>query len=200
VAITESHTLITAPSESVLSLEEAKAQIKYEDPDGVDDDLIQSLAFAADRMAENKTNRAFMQATYEYVADQWPSWGIIKLWPGNLVSVTSVKYYNSENVLTTMSADDYEVNTRSKPGRIIISELPSLYDRFDAIVITYVVGYGAAGAEADVQRAAVPEDVKAWMKLNFATLYEHRQLFTDGQVQMGSIHTYADSLIYPYIL
>jgi uncharacterized phiE125 gp8 family phage protein len=199
VVITESHTLTIAPTESTLTLEEAKAQIKLEDSDGIDDALIESLCKAADRLAENKTGRSFMQATYEYVADQWACNDIIKLWPGNLVSVTSVKYYDSNNALTTLVAGtDYEVNKRSRPGRIIMINTPTLYDRHDAILVTYVVGYGAADASADEQRAAIEEDVKTWMKLNMATLYEHRQIFSDGQ--MSNIQTYADMLIYPYIL
>ena len=199
MTITESYNVVTPAAESVLTLDEAKAQLRMEDSDGIDDALIQSIARAADRMFENKTGRALMQASYEYVSDQWPCNGIIKLWPGNLVSVESVKYYDSNNVLQTMAeGTDYEVNKRSKPGRIILLESPSTYERHDAIQVLYTVGHGASGADTEAQRALVDEDIKAWLKLNLGTIYKHRELTTDDKI--GDIHSYADYLIYPYLL
>lgn len=197
--ITESYNVLTPASESVLTMEEARLQLRLDD-DGYEDSLIQSICKAADALAENRTSRAFMQSTHEYSANSWPCYtNEIRLWPGNLVRVNSVKYYDSNNVLQTLVADtDYQVNSRSKPGRIIMLETPSLYDRPDAVIVEYIAGYGAYEANADAQREAIPEDVKIWMKLNVATLWANRQLFTDEKI--GSIQTYADHFIYPYIL
>jgi uncharacterized phiE125 gp8 family phage protein len=199
--ITESYNLITPATESTITVEEARLQLRNEDDtERIDESLIQSLCFAADRMAENKTGRALMQATYEYAADSWPCHGVIKLWPGNLVAVASVNYRDSDNVEQTLvEGTDYEVNKRSMPGRVIMINMPSLKCRHDAIVITYTVGHGAADVEAEAQRALVPEDIKSWMKLQLATLYENRQLFTEG-MSLQSIQTYSDLLIYPYLL
>jgi uncharacterized phiE125 gp8 family phage protein len=200
VAIRASHTLKTAPAEPSITIEEAKLQLKLEEDFGDEDDLIETILFAADRMVENRTSRSLIQGVYEYVADQWDCNYCIKLWPGNLVEVASVEYWDTSNVLQTLSTNDYEVDTRSKPGRIWLKTTPSLYDRHDAILITYTVGYGASGDDAEAQRAAIPSDLKAWLKLQIATLYENRQVFLDGVIGLNSIQTYSDHLIFPYVL
>jgi uncharacterized phiE125 gp8 family phage protein len=192
-----SYRLSAAPSYTTLSLAEAKAQLRV---DGDDEDLlIQSLMKAVDQIAENKTNRAFMQAGYTMYSDCWQV--DFTLWPAPLVEVVSVEYYDRDNVLTTLDADNYIVYSDFVPGILSMKStatLPNLYDRKDAIIITYTSGYGSSGSAEGAQRSAVPESVRSWIKLNLSTLYEHRQLFTEGS--MGNIHTYADSLIYPYIL
>jgi uncharacterized phiE125 gp8 family phage protein len=193
-----SFTLKTPQSEYVLTLAEAKAQVKMED-DTVDDTLIEAALKAADQLAQDKTGRAFMQSTWEYVADSWDCNYEIKLWPAPLVEVVSVKYYDETNTEQTLSTSDYQVDSRSKPGRVLLKTTPSLYDRFDAITIEFVAGYGVADAEAEAQRALVPDPIKSWVKLNIATLYENRQLYSDT-VNLANILTYSDQLIFPYIL
>lgn len=192
--VVSSYRQTVAPADSMVTLAEAKVQLRV---DGTDEDsLIQSLCKAADQIAENKTGRAFMQSTYEYIADTWDEEIII--YPAPLVSVESVKYYDSDNVEQTLAADQYVVSVKPIPGVIKFLSMPSLYDRRDAVTITYKVGYGAAAADVAAQRSAIPEDVKSWVKINLTTLYENRQMFTANTV--GNIGTYTDTLIYPYLL
>jgi uncharacterized phiE125 gp8 family phage protein len=192
-----SYKLSTAPAYTTLSLTEAKLQLRVDGDD--EDTLIQSLMKAVDQIAENKTNRAFMQSGYTMYSDSWQC--DYTLWPAPLVTVASVKYYDSDNVLQTLDTSNYIVYSDFTPGILSIkttATLPTLYDRLDAVQITYTVGYGAVDATEDAQRAAVPESVRSWIKLNLTTLYEHRQLFTEGS--LANISTYADTLIYPYVL
>jgi uncharacterized phiE125 gp8 family phage protein len=183
----------TPPAYTTISLEEAKVQLRV---DGDSEDLlIQSLMKAADQIAENKTNRAFMQSGYTMYSSCWQC--NYTLWPAPLVEVESVQYYDSDNALQTLDPSSYIVYSDFLPGILSIKStatLPTLYDRLDAVQITYTVGCGGVDAVEGEQRDAVPESVKAWVKLNLTTLYENRQAFTDNT---GGI---MDSLIYPYIL
>lgn len=63
-----------------------------------------------------------------------------------LQSVTSVKYYDENNVLQTFDAANYRVHVR-KGGQGFLELLddvswPALYDRADAVQIEFVAGYG----------------------------------------------------------
>jgi uncharacterized phiE125 gp8 family phage protein len=193
------------------SLENARIQLKNEE-ENYDDALITALVKAAGELAENKTNRAFMQSTWLWTGFDFPCadyTGFFKLYPGPLVGVTSVKYYaKDEDTQTTMTVGtDYEVDTRSMPGRIrFLGSLPSVEDRFDAVEIVFTAGYGTVIGEEETaedfivrQQAALPPDAVAWMKMQLTNLYEFRQTIIQGQT-ISHLNTFADNLIYPYII
>lgn len=190
------------------TLSEARAQLKNEE-ETYDDALVTVLIKASLELAENKTNRAFMQSTWEWTGEDFPPSdcnGFFKLMPGPLVSVTSIKYYPSDggDQVTMTAGTDYEVDNRNIPGRIrFLENLPGVDDRFDAVEIVFVAGLTTADpTSTELQQAklgAEAPDVVAWMKLQLATLYEFRQVLMQGQ-SVANISTYTDNLIYPYII
>jgi uncharacterized phiE125 gp8 family phage protein len=186
---------------------DARVQLKNEE-DSFDDSLIDALVKASAELAENKTNRSFMQATYEWKGQFFPACdieGYVTLRPGPLVGVTSVKYYadGSASQTTMTPGTDYEVDTNSTPGRIrFLNSLPDVDDRTDAVEIIFVSGYGAAAANEATQQTALANAVPgvvAWMKIQLATLYKHREAIVAGQ-SVAHLNTFVDNLIYPYIL
>lgn len=206
VEILSSYTRTSAPG-APFPVAEGRVQLKNEE-ESFDDALITALIKAAGEMAEKRTGRAFMQSTWTCKLSDWKydCNDLFHLYPAPLVSVTSIQYYRaSDNTIQTLSTDDYRVHTSTEgPGFIeYLDDLPDLYDRVDAIVITFVAGYGASGANTEAQQAALPPDVVAWMKLQLATLYEYRSVYEkagSGGLGLANIQTYADTLIYPYII
>jgi uncharacterized phiE125 gp8 family phage protein len=185
------------------TLAEGRIQLKNEEV-SYDDALITALIKASGEMAENKTNRAFMQSTWQWTGIDFPPSdcnGFFKLEPGPLVSVTSIKYYPVDSeVLTTLDPSEYQVDTSSVPGRVrFLNSLPDVDDRYDAVQIVFVAGYGAVDSTEAAQQAALPPSVVAWMKLQLGQLYKFRELHVQGQ-PLYSITTFSDGLIYPYIL
>ena len=67
-----------------------------------------------------------------------------------VTSVSQIQYYDGDNVLQTLSTSNYIVDTKSKPGRIYVSDLEGTYTRPNAVEVTFVAGY------ADID--AVPEE------------------------------------------
>lgn len=210
MTIASSYRRTSAPG-MPFTLSEARVQLKNEE-ETYDDALVTALVKAAGEMAENKTNRAFMQSTWQWTGEDFPPsdcYGFFKLMPGPLVSVTSIKYYPSDGgaQVTMVAGTDYEVDNRNVPGRIrFLENLPDADDRYDAVEIVFVAGYATAqgeGESADAfltrQQAALPPDVVAWMKAQLATLYEYRQQLVAGKT-VANISTYMDTLIYPYII
>lgn len=119
-----------------------------------------------------------MQATWNLVLSDWclvNSSEYLELPVAPLVKVNSIQYYDSNNALQTLATSEYRIDAFSEPGRVqLFGTLPDVYDRSDAIIIEYVAGYGADGASAAAQQAAVPEDWKEVVKLLLADFYEYR--------------------------
>lgn len=156
-------TVTTAPATDVLTLAEAKAQLRISTSG--DDTLITSLNTAAGNLIEKRCRRAFVTQTLTLTLPDWPGDGI-ELPRPPLQSVTHVKYYTGDT-LTTLSSSTYHVETAPAPGRVTLKDgqsWPSIDTRPDAIEIQYVAGYGAQGV--------VPEQLKAAIRLQLESFWE----------------------------
>lgn len=82
-----------------------------------------------------------------------------------IVRVNSVKYFDGDNVLQTISPSNYYLTDEEVPELRFVSgfSVPTLYDRPDALRVEYVAGYDPAGSPPDDQAsyaAGVPESLK----------------------------------------
>lgn len=159
----------TAPAVEPLTVDLAAAHLRV---DGTgDEQLIEHLITAARRYCETAQGRAYITQTLELQLEDWPCGREIRLPRPPLQSVTSVKYTNSAGAETTWSSADYQVDTRSQPGRLVLGygkSWPTATLRpGGAIVVRYVAGYGLA--------AAVPETARQAMRLLIGHWYEHRE-------------------------
>lgn len=210
---------VTPPSDTPISLVDAKIHLRMIE-DSTEDGLIKALLKSATNMAEIRTNRALMQQTWEWRGVDFPglmwmlnyarySWpidvmidaeGYMRLRPGPLIGINSIKYWIS-NAQQTLIASQYIVDTGLHPGRFAFNgaALPSVDNRPDAVTINYTCGYGVVGNDIATQQAAVPEDIKTWIKLQLGTLYENRQTIA-GNRRIEDIETYASGILNPYIL
>jgi hypothetical protein len=77
--------------------------------------------------------------------DYWPNSDVIVLPFGQLISVTHVKYTNSDGDQSTFSASDYTVDNDSDPGRVVLNygeEWPSFTPQTsNPIEIQYICGW-----------------------------------------------------------
>jgi uncharacterized phiE125 gp8 family phage protein len=160
-------TLVTAPAVEPITLTEAKAHLRIDSTD--DDSYITALIVAARTIAEERTNRALITQTWDYVLDRFPCGNTITMRKPKLQSVTSITYIGSDDVTNTMSAADYIVDTDS--GRVVLGygkQWPTVVLRpASAIRIRFVAGYGLA--------VAVPQPLKQAIFFLVAHWYENRQ-------------------------
>jgi len=148
-------------------------------PQSVEDDYITSLIKTARRMIELHTNRRLITQTWDLVADQFPTTSNIVVPYPPLQSITSVKYYDVDSTVATFTSDDYEVDTYSEPGQIVLgygNSWPSTTLRTaNGIVIEYICGYGDAATD-------VPDMYKQAIKILAAEMYEHREAGLVGTI------------------
>ena len=126
-----------------------KAEAKLGVSDGFDTSNVVSALDGSRKMVERKTDRSILNQTWVLNLDSFPS--VIYLPKGILVSVTHVKYYDTDNAQQTLVADtNYRVSgANTDDGRIIaISSWPSVNtERKDPIEIEYISGYGSENGD-----------------------------------------------------
>lgn len=160
--------------QSPVTLDEAKTHLRVVHTD--DDMYITTLLLAATKWAEEFQRKVYVSRTCTDYLDEWQT--IIRPIYSPLVSVTSIKYYDINGVQQTLNAANYRVDTNTEPARITEAydeSWPDIRSITNTIEIAYIAGYGTA--------AAVPDDVKAAIKLIVGHFYEHREMVSEMKLE-----------------
>jgi len=163
--------IITPPSVEPVTLAEQKLWSKI---DGNDDDaIVTSLIEDARAQTEICTDRTMLATSIEIWLNCWPG-AKFSLPRPNLISVTSVKYYDESEALQTLSTDSYAVlapaGDRAEKGQIALKPgqaWPDLGATEWPIRIIYVAGYGTSADD-------VPEGIKSALKSFVSSMYAIR--------------------------
>jgi uncharacterized phiE125 gp8 family phage protein len=140
--------------------------------DNVEDNWLNDAIQAAREDVEDTTRRALLTQTRYYYLDQFPDKNYIVIPFGNLQSVTSVKYKDSDGTETTMTVTtDYLVELNGEGcGRIVLPygvSWPSFTPYpSNPITIEFVCGWTAA--------ASIPKKIKHACLMICADLYANR--------------------------
>lgn len=160
--------VVTAPSEEPVTTAEAKAVLEVDH--SANDAWIASLITTARQVAEKVAARSFVTQTRDLILTGWPSDGVITLEYPPVQSVTSITYYNQNNVSATVPATDYYTVLDVNPPQICLNadaSWPSVtLRRVAPIRVRYVAGFGAA--------AAVEAKYKNYILALVAQMYENR--------------------------
>lgn len=193
--------IVSAAPYLPVSLEQAKEWLRVDHDE--EDALIRGLIGTFTKRAENLTMRDFVQRTRKLYLDDWP-WHnrhgvVIELPHPPCVSVVSFEYVDTDGVLQTLAADQYVVHEHLEPA-IIIPEWevtwPTIRQVPDAIQITYKSGY-APGSPQDEQghQEVVPDQLKTWMQVNLAALYDNREAIIKGTIVAELPRSLCDGLL-----
>lgn len=160
--------LITPASALAVSLVEAKEHLRV--TEATEDTLITAMITAATETAEQITGRAIMPQTWELTLDAFPDAFELTRIPA--ISVTSLKYYDTAGVLTTMAAESYTMDIADDYGFAYVVPAygltwPTAREQINAVALRFTAGY--------VNAAAVPESIRSWIKLTTSALYENRE-------------------------
>lgn len=124
------------------------------------DAILTRFANAAGARLEDDTRRILLTTTIKEHYDVWP-WDylpVVHLHFSPVDSLTSIKYYDPDNVQQTWDSANYDTDLIHEPARIVIAEsatvtAPSVDQRPNAVTVEYVAGYGST--LADLPDAAV---------------------------------------------
>ena len=132
------------PTSTPISLSDLKDHLRIYDTTEFDSQLTNVLN-AAILQVERATGRALITQTWEMRLDKFSK--SIKVPHPPLQSVTSIQYQDVNDAQQTLGTSYYTVDTSSQPGRIVEAynySYPDTYSDIDAVLITFVAGYGDA--------------------------------------------------------
>jgi uncharacterized phiE125 gp8 family phage protein len=114
--------LVLGPTQEPLTLAEIKGALRIGSDVTAEDEYITLIARAVREDVELYTGRKLLTQTWDTCFPGWPKENYITLPYGNLQSVTSVKYKDSDGTETTMTVtDEYLVEKNDdKKGRIVL--------------------------------------------------------------------------------
>lgn len=184
-------TLLTPPTTEPLSIDEAKLHLREDSTS--QDTLIQSLIIASRDFAERFTRRALAKQTWRLSIDEFPCNGVIRLPMPPLLAVSSVKYTDTSGAEVTLDPTKYVVDLASLPGKIdraYLATWPITRRQPNAVRIEFDCGYSESPA-------AIPEGIKAAMKLLIGTWYENRESVNVGNIVTKIPHA-VESLLWMY--
>lgn len=170
---TGSKEYIRTASKVLVAASEFGTTVLLKEAASSESDSINGIITTAREYVEDLTGRALLTQTWDYSLEGWPSSDRIKLPFGNLQSVTSVKYKDSDGTETTLTVTtDYIVGTNGDQcGYIFLPNGVSWPDSdlypYNPITIRFVCGWTSA--------ALVPFKIKAAIKLIAADLYQNRE-------------------------
>lgn len=182
--------LVTAPTETPVTLAELRAHLKITNTD--EEKYLEALLQVSTQMAEKITRRALLTQTHKLYLDELPT-QTIELPFTPLQSVTHFKYYDyTTAVLTTWDSTNYFVDTKSEPGRLQRKtnySWPTVDPRPSTIEIQFVCGY--------TSKDVVPNPIKQAILIMAAHAYENREPVVIG-ASVVEVPMTADWLLMPY--
>lgn len=198
-SIYSSTELVTAPAAPVLTTQEAIDHTRV--VNATENSYVDLLVKAATQSAEQFLGRKLINQTWKLFLDCFPGSNYnsgevlqgadpIEFPFGKLQDVTHIKYYDSAGTLTTMSASDYQIDSKSV-GRIGLAVNSTLWpgtqaNKLNAVEVQFICGYGTASS-------SVPEDIRQAIRLMVADWYDKR----DNDNKIPKV---AELLMYPHRL
>ena len=137
-----------------VSLQQAKDQLRVVN-EGLDEQIELALAGAVE-FCENQIGRSLRVS--HTVMQSYPSWPCnpVRFDRQPAYSIVSIVYFDADDAELAVSASDYRLLPSSGGASVLCFDSsftkPAIYDRPDAVQITYLAGYADI---ADVPKAAV---------------------------------------------
>lgn len=136
---------VTSAGSELLTDVEAKTHLRVLSGDF--DTQITALVRASRDYCEKFTQRTLRTSTTRaWKREDWWCEALDLPWPP-LIAVSSITYFDTDNVSQTLSSGEYHVEIPTDGGGRIVwaddAEIPDLYARPDAVTITFTTGYAS---------------------------------------------------------
>ena len=161
-----------------ITLDEVKAHLRVTDDS--EDTLILQMIKAAVKEAENITNRALSVKTYEFYLDVVKSFILPK---PPFIELSSLQIKQD---IDYVDFNSYKLDDIKEPAEVIIENSFNC-NEINCLKCTYKTGY-----------SEVPEDIKIWIFMQVANLYEYRTQFETGISVNAIKNPFVDNLLTSY--
>lgn len=186
--------LYTAPALPPVTVAELKSHLDITFDDN--DTLLGIYIGAATALIDGYSGtlgRALITQTWKQVLPEFPVGLELRLKPGNVQSITNIKYYDVDNAEQTFSSASYTLRNLDK-GYVaslnVDAAWPATYNRVDAITLTWVAGYGTLVS-------TVPDSIRLAILQTCAHWFENRETVNVGNIT-SKIPMMAETLLAPF--
>jgi uncharacterized phiE125 gp8 family phage protein len=159
-------TVVTPSATPAVSLADCKLDLRITTSD--EDVLILSYIDAASRLASEIVGRKLINETIKYSISR--SSGTVTLPFTPVTSVTEIQYFDADDISQTLTITDFHLYNFDEFTQLVPKAgifWPTVFDRRDAINITFVAGYGAASAD-------IPDSITKAIRLIVVDWFENR--------------------------
>lgn len=180
--------LITAPASRPITLDEVKTHLRIETGD--DDVYLESLIETAIAHLQNVSGLKLITQIWRQYLDKLPEHKTICLAVFPVRSISSVRYFDSEGVETSISNTQLELDRFSNPARLEISTSLFSAQSSNGIEIDIEAGFGDTATQ-------VPDSLKRALLILIAHNYEFRGAVPIGNMPASEPHGFR-TLIAPF--
>lgn len=196
-----SRVLVTAPTIEPVTLTEVKSHLRITHSD--EDTLLDAFISSARVYTEKYLSRSLISQTWDFNYNLFPANDdAIEVPLPPLKSVTSVKYYDSDEVQQTWDDTKYTVDTDAEPALIYANmdeSYPSTRIFRKSVTVRAVTGYADSGASPVDLADNIPSTIKTAIQMLVAHLYENREVAMVGLTANETPMSY-QTLLAPYRL
>ena len=108
------------------------------------DNILTPFIKVSRQIGEKITGREFVEKEFKLYLDEFPCCHGIEVRKSKLKSITSIQYYDQNNTLQTLDANNYYFTDDINYSSIYIKEskeFPETYNRKQAVIITFKADY-----------------------------------------------------------
>lgn len=148
-------TVVTGPTLEPVTLSEAKTQLFLAQSDTSQDAELVRRIQAAREQWEHDTDSVLLTQTLSATSERFCGRKIV-LSGRPIASVTHIKYYDASNAQQTLSGSLYSLDIQSRTIHLNWdASWPTTYDRWDAVLVTYVAGTASVAAVPAIAKQAM---------------------------------------------
>lgn len=197
-----SRSLVTEPIVEPVTLAEVKAHMRITHAD--EDDLLSSFIVSARVYTEQYLSRSLVSQTWDFFYDLFPQscYEAMEIPLPPLKSVTTIKYYDGDEVEQTWDNTKYTVDTSSLPPIAypnLGESYPSTRYFRKSVTIRAVTGYADSGASPVDLADNIPSSIKTAISMLVAHMNENREIAMVG-ISVNETPMSYQTILAPYKL
>lgn len=178
--------IITAPTVEPVTAAQVKTYVHIDHD--TEDAIINNWIKTAREKLEKHLRRSIARQTIEISYDKFPSMPILVPRPP-LLSVRSIKYYDTDDTETAIDLTGFYFDYNSEPGRIEFNHLETwptstVLRAIDAVKIRCVAGYDTGYTTGTTTEAPDSDDIPAAIKESIYLYCTHRNENRSGEVDL----------------
>jgi uncharacterized phiE125 gp8 family phage protein len=156
------YNIVTPASDLPVSVADMKTHLRVTHSNH--DNLIESYIKSAVQMIENRASLCLMPQTWKLSLTDEEVVEKIEIYKYPVLGFVNITYYDTDNASQSLtnSQDDYISFIDGRPSSLIFEDVPTTYEREDAMQITFLAGYDT-----------IPEDLLLGVKMLVWRMYNH---------------------------